>query len=197
MSNTALNAVFTQSQSTGTSRLVLLAIADRADDSGRAWCGAADIARRARVKPHNVPRATRQLVSLGELSVELRQGRNHCNVYCLTPSLMAKDSHVETLSKREIDSLRVRANPSQDERQTQGTPPNPSSRQEEEFFTALQTNPAYRGLDLATERRKAEAWVSANPGRKFSRRFFVNWLNRAAGPAMAGSSSTKRPKILL
>lgn len=205
MSNAALNAVFARSLSTGVARLVLLAIADRADETGRAWCGAADIARRANLKPSNVPRATRELARLGELLVEHRQGLHHCNVYQLSPTLMARVSHPESLSPRSSASLTLKGHPSQDEGQTQGTLKNPdttsdsplrkSGSREEEFFVSLQTNPAYRGLDLATEKLKAEAWISATPGRKLTRRFLVNWLNRAQAAHAAAAAPTPPRKI--
>lgn len=34
-------------------------------------------------------------------------------------------------------------------------------------------------LNVEQEEGKAKAWISARPGRKFTRRFFVGWLNRA------------------
>jgi hypothetical protein len=49
---------------------------------------------------------------------------------------------------------------------------------DQEWLNSLTNNPAYKKLDVMTEFAKAGVWVSAN-NRSLTRRFFVNWLNRA------------------
>ena len=90
MSNEALNNAFERSRAKGIARLVMLAIADRADKSGRAYCGAKDIGKRANIAAKNVPSITRKLEQLGELQIELRAGPKCCNVYqILMPNPLA------------------------------------------------------------------------------------------------------------
>jgi len=74
MSNRVLTSVFEESKSRGVARLVLLAIADRADDHGRAYPGTADICRRANCSRRAVISARQELVELGELIVEKTGG---------------------------------------------------------------------------------------------------------------------------
>ena len=67
-----------------------------------------------------------------------------------------------------------------------------------EYFLDLKANPAYKAVDLQLEAGKANAWAQANR-RKFTKRFFVNWLNRgldraAATNADANLHSAKHPK---
>ena len=67
-----------------------------------------------------------------------------------------------------------------------------------EYFLDLKANPTYKALDLQLEAGKANAWAVANR-RKFTKRFFVNWLNRgldraAATNADANLHSAKHPK---
>jgi hypothetical protein len=67
-----------------------------------------------------------------------------------------------------------------------------------EYFLELKANPAYKAVDLQLEAGKANAWAQANR-RKFTKRFFVNWLNRgldraAATNADASLHSAKHPK---
>lgn len=67
-----------------------------------------------------------------------------------------------------------------------------------EYFLDLKANPTYKALDLQLEAGKANAWAVANR-RKFTKRFFVNWLNRgldraAATNADASLHSAKHPK---
>lgn len=47
-----------------------------------------------------------------------------------------------------------------------------------DFIATLKNNQAYRGIDIDREHGKAIAWLSANPGRRMTRQFFINWLNR-------------------
>lgn len=74
MSNAALNAVWNRSRSEGTARLVLLSIADRADDKGRAFCGAKDLCQRTNAGRRTVFDALRELRELGELNVLADKG---------------------------------------------------------------------------------------------------------------------------
>lgn len=67
-----------------------------------------------------------------------------------------------------------------------------------EYFLDLKANPTYKALDLQLEAGKANAWAVANR-RKFTKRFFINWLNRgldraAANNADASLHSAKHPK---
>ena len=67
-----------------------------------------------------------------------------------------------------------------------------------EYFLDLKANPTYRALDLQLEAGKANAWAVANR-RKFTKRFFINWINRgldraAANSADASLHSAKHPK---
>lgn len=77
--------VWQHSTSEGIDRLVLLAIADAADDDGgNAWPSVATLARKTRVDPRTVQRAVRRLVAVGELTMRPNAGRNGVNVYRVT-----------------------------------------------------------------------------------------------------------------
>lgn len=52
----------------------------------------------------------------------------------------------------------------------------------QDFLESLKANPAYEGIDLRREFGKMDAWLAAHPGRKKTRRFVVNWLNKAERP---------------
>lgn len=85
MSVQAINAVFSHSKSHGVARLVLLAIADRADEAGRAYPGTTDICLRTNCSRRAVISARQELVALGELVVEHGGGSSdegrHSNRY--------------------------------------------------------------------------------------------------------------------
>lgn len=52
---------------------------------------------------------------------------------------------------------------------------------DESWLANLRASPAYDGIDVAKEMAKAKVWCDNNH-RHFTRRFFVNWLNRAEKP---------------
>lgn len=62
---------------------------------------------------------------------------------------------------------------------------------DKEFLKTLETNPAYKGIDLDTEFAKMDAWLLAHPGRKKTQRFIVNWLNKVEAPVKTYSNKAK------
>lgn len=84
--------VWEHSRSQGSARLVLLAIADRVNETtGTAWPSLADLAKRTRLGRRTVQTAIRELEGLGELKVEPGGGRGHCHIYRLPET--AQDLH--------------------------------------------------------------------------------------------------------
>lgn len=63
--------------------LVLLSLADQANDDGRCWPSAAHIAKRARCSDRYVRQVISELQSAGWLSIEERRGRS--SMYTITP----------------------------------------------------------------------------------------------------------------
>ena len=53
---------------------------------------------------------------------------------------------------------------------------------DDDFLKALKVNPAYQHIDINNELRKMDAWLSTHPGRKKTRRFIVNWINKIERP---------------
>lgn len=84
MSNKAQNWVYDHSESRGNARLVMIAIADEADDDGRgAYPSIKRIAHKARVNERTCIRAIESLEALGELEVTRPEtrGRGRFNTY--------------------------------------------------------------------------------------------------------------------
>jgi hypothetical protein len=61
---------------------------------------------------------------------------------------------------------------------------------DDQFIDSLQGNAAYQGIDVKTELAKMDAWLMTPKarGRKKTRQFIVNWLNRVDKP-VAGTTS--------
>lgn len=80
--------VWHNSQQTGSGLLVLLAIADHANDDGICWPSVARLARMARVSERQCQRLISQLVNAGELAVERGgHGPKSTTVYRMLPVL--------------------------------------------------------------------------------------------------------------
>lgn len=80
-----------RSESRNGARLVLLALADRADDDGFAWPSIEDLCERTKLSPRAVQKAITNLVELGELKVESGGGRRVRNRYTITPKPRTSD----------------------------------------------------------------------------------------------------------
>lgn len=82
MSIKVMSWVWEHSRAAGIDRLVLLAIADAANDDGaQAWPSGETLARKTGVNLRTVQRSVRRLVDLGEVSVKTNAGKNGANVY--------------------------------------------------------------------------------------------------------------------
>lgn len=53
---------------------------------------------------------------------------------------------------------------------------------DENFLKDLKTNSVYKHINFDFELGKMDAWLSTRPGRKKTRRFIVNWLNKIEAP---------------
>jgi hypothetical protein len=111
MSNAALTAVWSQSKSERTARLILLSIADRSDDAGRAYCGAQDLCRRANAGRRTVFEALRELRELGELTVLPDKGPRGCNRYQINLEWCGNGTSAETALVRNLHASSAKSAP--------------------------------------------------------------------------------------
>jgi hypothetical protein len=83
MSVKVMTWVWEHSPVAGNERLVLLAVADSADDGRNAWPSVATLARKTRLDPRTVQRVVRRLRDGGHLAVATAAGRGGANVYAV------------------------------------------------------------------------------------------------------------------
>lgn len=69
MSNAALNHVWKHSKMRGSALILMLALADMANDDGECWPGKANLSRKCRVSPRQVQRVIQDCERAGELQV--------------------------------------------------------------------------------------------------------------------------------
>lgn len=89
MSIRVLNLVWEHSKQRGRALLVLLAIADFADDTGRAFPGVETLAKKGRMSERNTRYVIATLEASGELAIDRGAGRNGTHLYrvMVTPNL--------------------------------------------------------------------------------------------------------------
>lgn len=94
MSIRIMSAVWEHSQAKGTELLLLLALADYANDKGEAWPSISTLARKCRVGIRQVLRMIQRLEERDEITVMRRAGFRGTNRYILT--IPTSDAHVTT-----------------------------------------------------------------------------------------------------
>lgn len=105
MSVQALSWVFDNSESELAARHVLLSIANHADKYGKnSWPSYPTIAQEARVSEKTVQRSIKDLLQIGELTVEIEAGPNRSNLYSLAKMKVDNLSSIKVV-KEDILSL--------------------------------------------------------------------------------------------
>lgn len=95
-----MSSVWEHSRAKGSGLLVLLAIADFANDSGVAWPSIDTIAKKARTGVRRTQDLVKELESLGELQVSYQKARFGCNLYTVQKlHLPRKDSTPQSLQE--------------------------------------------------------------------------------------------------
>lgn len=125
MSVRVISAVWEHSKAHGSGLLVLLAIADFANDSGAAWPSIETIAKKARTGVRRTQDLLKELVRIGELTVDYQKARFGCNLYRVqllrppctdaTPQTLQEGCNSETLNCTPggaIQSLQIAPDPS-------------------------------------------------------------------------------------
>jgi hypothetical protein len=88
MSLKILTKVWDNSEARLGERLVLLAIADYADENGVAFPSIATLARKSQMCDRQVQRCIKELCRIGELSIEEHQGPRGCHIFTITDKVL-------------------------------------------------------------------------------------------------------------
>lgn len=104
MNDMATELIWSQSKSCRGSRLVMLALARKADDDGKATLTLDEISALTRLTPRSITKCLGELAKLGELSHERGGGASNPNTYSI---LLCGDSAADrTGSETEVPTLR-------------------------------------------------------------------------------------------
>lgn len=85
MSIRIMTEIWEYSPSTGTELLMMLAIADHANDDRECWPSIARLAHKCRLQPRMAQNLIARLVAKGELERVIHPGRKHTNTYWIPP----------------------------------------------------------------------------------------------------------------
>ena len=102
MSLVTMNRIWDHAHHSGTNLVVLLALADRADEDGICWPGVDWIAQRARLQPRQARNVLRSLECTGDLiTINRKGGRHRTNLYIISAGL--DDNEIANLLARRND----------------------------------------------------------------------------------------------
>lgn len=221
-----MSLVWERAPYTAGSLIVLLALADWANDEGVAWPSMDRLAQKARIDRRSAQRIVRQLEKDGVLEIEHGGGRAKQHKYVLKmetaticrplsaeekgdisdiqtatldPETATSDAQRATLDPE--TATRMSPDPSVEplEEPSDDPPVEPSAlprprlkkigeMSDDEFFTRLETDSAYVGIDVRKLNNRMIAWCEVN-GKRPTRRRLVNWLNRQADSIGNGNGS--------
>jgi hypothetical protein len=170
--------------------LIMLAIADFANDAGEAWPSVPTLASKSRLSERQAQYALRRLVGSGELKIYKNKGPRGCHVYHVTISDTdpgAESAPVQKL-RGAISDTRGAISGTLG---VQYPAPEPSVnrhknrhvQQEVDSDFIAQQQVFFPHLSVEQELGKAKAWLSTHPRRRMTRKFFVGWLKRIQAPS--------------
>lgn len=94
------------------------------------------------------------------------------------------DSDANTAPERRQDGVTMtnqRRDREETETEAEKTPPRRDV-VEADFWKSLKANPAYAHIHFENELGKMKAWIDSHPGRRLTKRFALNWLNKVEAP---------------
>ncbi|MFN3886112.1 MAG: helix-turn-helix domain-containing protein [Aquabacterium sp.] len=205
MSVYVTSLVWKFSKASGSTLLVALAIADFADDEGRAFPAVGTLATKARVSERTAQYALSELVSFNELAIERGTGPKGCNTYTILVDNLRTAARTQQGGAKPAggaDSAGVQNTAEGGATHCTQTTIEPSSKKKkkkEASASAPIFNPktgriegipdhamakwvtTFDGLNVAAEISRAECWLLSNPKREKADylRFLNNWLSKA------------------
>ena len=63
---------------------------------------------------------------------------------------------------------------------------------QQDWLASLKSEPVYAHVDIDRELGKAQVWIKSNPGRKLSKQFFTNWINKIEPPLVPNGNGNQR-----
>ena len=125
------------------------------------------------------------LPSPDAISFRLRLKKDKClSLLKEIDSFLISDCHQDDIAMSTLDRGETETEKRQSRGETESPigPPATKKLTEEQFLESLKANQAYTHINLGVELARMDAWLSTKPGRKKTRAFVVNWLNKIDKP---------------
>ena len=164
-----------------------------------AWPGMRSIAEKTGISLGKVCPIIRSLQAKGFLTATKRSG-DQSNIYIVTVpeeiqrSYSEQGVHVVNATVHDVNAtvhvvntrVSIEGNPIKEKS---------SCISDEQFIRNLKSDKTYKEIDIDRELGKMKAWQSTHPGRRLTRRFIVNWLNRTE-PSIDLKTALNEAKIV-
>jgi hypothetical protein len=186
------------SKADGSTLLTALAIADFADDDGRAFPAVATLAKKARISERSVQYAVDKLRALGELTVSLGTGPKGCNTYFVGVQALRGAIFAGVQNATQGGATHCTQTITEPSLKKKHESAGVSFDFDGGLFVGLSSDQigrwqeAFPAIDVVAQVKRAAVWLAANPKNRKSDyvRFLANWLNRAQDRAPTAGSST-------
>lgn len=196
MSIRVLTDAWRNSKAQGGTLLVLLAIADFADDNCIAYPSISTLAQKSRLSIRGTQYALRELVRINELSIEQNAGPHRSNLFRLTisgaitaPAQNVQGANADANGATHCTQMvqPIAPKPSLTVKEPSSIARTQPSWSKQEGWTGVkdlgfQLKEAYPACDIALQFKRMSLWLEANP-RKARKsnwlQFITNWLRRA------------------
>ncbi len=212
-----MQQVWEHSKQTEGALLVLLSIADFADDDGMAYPAIPRLAKKARLTDRQVQRVLRRIEDAGELTITRGIGRGQSNIYHVILSgvnvspingkgdigdiervtLEPIKGDITVLSNRHIEpSIEPSRIVLSEWFETLSEDPRWTGKNPEKYVAAIEKE--FPNINLGLEAHGAFEWLQTTEGlkKKILRGFWRNWLknaNRSPPPSQGQVSASGRP----
>jgi len=187
-----MSLVWSRAPYSSSTLLVLLALADWANEDGICWPSIQTLSKKARVERRSTQYIIRKLAADGIIEIEEGRGRGHqhkyqIKVHKLRPLQELKGASSD-MEKVQSDAQKVQpiahdplVEPLIDTSARRGAK-EIKNMSREEFLSYLGSKPEYAHIDIKREISKANTWIENHDGRKLTKRFLINWLNNIEVP---------------
>lgn len=197
-----MTLVWSRAPYNGSTLLILLALADWANDEGVAWPAMDRLAKKARIDKRSARRVIRRLEKEGILVIEEGGGRSKQNRYFIQLKRVANCPPLRELNednegaergtsdaqKRVPVSSDPLVDPSLDSLVARRAK-NIKQMSRAEFVSYLKAKPEFSHINIDREIQRATTWIENHPGRQLTKPFIINWLNKIDVPISNGNGA--------
>ena len=128
------------------------------------------------------------------IAFKLRLSKSRCyDLLKQVDIFLISDCHQDDITLSTVERRPVEKSREEESRTKQST----SALSPAEFILKLKTIPAYGHIDIDAELGRMDGWLLAHPGRKKSKAFITNWLNKIEKPIPPSSVAMVKRQVVV